>query len=177
MVGCPPGGLDKHGAAPDVMNRRRWLWLLLVVALLAAGLALWRAVDRFGPTPLSLYQSEDGASTDLAADLNQMWETEPLQGDAGPKAGPKPKASTDAAITAASRVFNTVDLVGKTRQEVINLLGDPKSSNDSVYNFPFWPAPSGSLVYRFDTGSYGWQFNLVFGLRGSVTEVHRHWIH
>ena len=102
-----------------------------------------------------------------------MWETQPLKGDAGPN----PKGSADTAINAASRVFNTVELVGKTREEVVALLGDPKASNDSVYNFPFWPAPSGSLVYRFDTGAYGWQFNVRFGWWGTVRAVDRLWIH
>jgi hypothetical protein len=154
-------------------GRRRWLWLLLVAVLLAGGLAAWRAVDRFGPTPFPLHHAEDGTTADLSADLKLMWETQPLKGDARPN----PKGSADTAINAASRVFNTVELVGKTREEVVALLGDPKASNDSVYNFPFWPAPSGSLVYRFDTGAYGWQFNVVFGLRGRVTEVQRHWIY
>ena len=72
---------------------------------------------------------------------------------------------------------NTVALEGKTRDEVVSLLGDPQASNDSIYNFPFWPAPRGALVYRFDCGAYGWQFNVVFGLRGRLTGVERLWIH
>ena len=106
-----------------------------------------------------------------------MWETQPLKGNAGPQAGPNPRGSTDRAINAASRVFNSVQLIGKTRAEVTQLLGDPRSSNSSVYNFPFWPAPTGALVYRFDSGSYGWQFNVVFGADDKVSAVDRHWIH
>jgi hypothetical protein len=60
---------------------------------------------------------------------------------------------------------------------VVELLGDPKSSNDSIYNFPFWPAPKASLVYRFDRGAYGWQFNVMVGQDGKVTKVERFWIH
>jgi hypothetical protein len=56
-------------------------------------------------------------------------------------------------------------------------LGDPKSSSDSISNFSFWPAPTGSLVYRFDSGANGWQFNVLFGEDGRVTSVERHWIH
>lgn len=159
------------------MSRRRGLWLLLAVATVAGVFYAWRALDRFGPEPIPLRHATDGQSADLAADLKLMWVTERLSGDAGPNAGPTPKGSTDSAIHAASRVFNTVELVGNTRDEVIALLGDPKKSNDSVYNFPFWPAPRGSLVFRFDTGAYGWQFNVLFGWRGRVIEVHRHWIH
>jgi hypothetical protein len=159
------------------MSRRRWFRLVLGVAVVAAGYGVWRAIDRFGPRPFPLYRGEDGTSADLAADLKLMWETQPLRGDAGPHAGPNPRASSDAAIHAASRVFNTVELVGRTRDEVTAQLGDPSTSSDSVYNFPFWPAPSGAMVYRFDTGAYGWQFNVVFGFRGRVTEVRRYWIH
>ena len=36
---------------------------------------------------------------------------------------------------------------------------------------------SHALVYCFTNGAYGWQFNVVFGLRGRVTEIERHWIH
>lgn len=159
------------------MSRRRWLYLMLVLAIAAVLVAGWRILDLIGPAPLPLIQDSDGASADLASDLKLMWQTHPLQGNAGPNVGPNPMCSTDDAINAASRVFNSVNLDGKTRAEVVALLGDPKTSNDSIYNFPFWPAPRGSFVYRFDCGSYGWQFNVVFGLRGRVTEVRRHWIH
>jgi hypothetical protein len=87
------------------------------------------------------------------------------------------RGSTDAAINAASRVFNTVELVGLTRGEVIATLGDPKTSSDSIYNFPFWPAPKAAMVYRFDSGDYGWQFNLMLDAQGKVCRVERRWIH
>jgi hypothetical protein len=45
-----------------------------------------------------------------------------------------------------------------------------------VYNFPFYPAPNGCLVYRFDTGAGGWQFNVVFNRDGRVNEVRRYGI-
>jgi len=116
-------------------------------------------------------------SSDLAGDLRLMWETKRLNGTPDPNHGPNPRSSTDRAINAASRVFNTVELDDKTREEVVALLGDPTSSSDSIYNFPFWPAPNASLVYRFDSGAYGWQFNVVLGADGRVREVERHWIH
>src|SRR5262249_39348963 len=126
--------------------------------------------------PLTDQFSEDlEKSADLKVDRKLMWETQPLLGNAGPSAGPDPHSSTDRAIEAASRVFNTVELVGKTRDEVIALLGHPKSSNNSVYNFPFWPAPKRSMVYRFDCGNHGWQFNVVLDYEGKVKEVQRAW--
>lgn len=164
------------------MRKRRWLWVSLI--LFAAGsvlVFLWPgstpAVGWLEPRP---GEYDDAAqSSDLAADLKLMWETQPLRGTPDPTHGPNPRGSTDRAINAASRVFNTVELIGKTPEEVVALLGDPKASSNSIYNFPFWPPPpkGRGLVYRFDSGAYGWQFNLVFGNDGRVLEVERHWIH
>lgn len=156
------------------MRKRKWLSLLIAAILLGSGFWLWRTV---GAEPHPGQYGVREKSSDLAADREQMWETRPLGGAPDPTHGPNPRSSTDRAINAASRVFNTVELVGKTREEVIELLGNPRSSSDSTYNFPFWPAPKGSLVYRFDSGSYGWQFSVAFGEDGKVREVERRWIH
>jgi hypothetical protein len=116
-------------------------------------------------------------SGNLSRDLRLMWETRPLREPPDPAYGPNPRCSTDRAINPASRVFNTVELIGKSRDEIVALLGDPKSSSDSMYNFPFWQAPKGSLVYRFDNGACGWQFNVLLGDDGRAREVQRLWIH
>jgi hypothetical protein len=144
---------------------------------LAGGVWLWRVavVHWIEPHPGQVGDGEKSA--DLPSDLKLMWETRRLGGTPDASHGTNPRSSTDRAINAASRVFNTVELSGKTRDEVVSLLGDPKSSSDSIYNFPFWPSPKGSLVYRFDSGAYGWQFNVVLGDDGRVQEVQRHWIH
>ena len=158
---------------------RKWRWVLLVIAVLVlgGGLWLWRVVGVHWIEPHPGQVGDGVKSSDLAGDIGLMWETRSLGGTRDPTHGPNPRSSTDRAINAASRVFNTVELVGRTREEVVGLLGDPKSSSDSIYNFPFWPAPEGSLVYRFDSGAYGWQFNVVFIDDGKVREVERHWIH
>jgi hypothetical protein len=62
---------------------------------------------------------------------------------------------------------------------VIALLGDPRAASDGVYDIPFYPAPRGAIAYRFDTGSYGGQVDVLFGpfgLWNRVTEVRRHGI-
>ena len=146
------------------------------MGLAVAAFVVWQANREHVYPPMPLFEEADGTSEDVAADIERMWKTQPLKGDAGPDAGPDPKGSTDDATSAASRVFNTVQLTGKTRDEVIALLGDPKKSNDSVYNFPWYSAPKGSLVYRFDTGRGGWQFNVVFDGDGRVREVRRYGI-
>jgi hypothetical protein len=159
------------------MRRRRWLWVILALLALGGGVWFWRAVVVHVIEPHPGQVGDGEKSTDLEGDLRQMWETQRLGGTPDPSHGPNPRSSTDGAINAASRVFNTVELTGKTRDDVLALLGDPKSSSDSIYNFPFWPAPKGSLVYRFDSGAYGWQFNVVLGDDGRVREIQRHWIH
>jgi hypothetical protein len=91
-----------------------------------------------------------------------MWETTSI------KSG---RASTHRATEAAKRFFDKHDLRGKTRAEVIATAGDPKTSNKSIYNFPFYPVEPGVMVYRFDTGYGGWQFNIHFDSGDRAIEV------
>ncbi len=80
--------------------------------------------------------------------------------------------STDNAIYAAKRVFNTVTLVGMKGKDVLALLGSTNKSNDSIYSFPFYPIKARALVYRFDNGAWGVQYNVyVEGDEAVVTEV------
>lgn len=159
------------------MRKRRWLLVLIALLVLGSGLLLWRTVGVYWVEPHPGQVGDSEKSSDVAGDIRLMWETKRLGGSHDPTHGPNPRSSTDRAINAASRVFNTVELSGKTRAEVLWLLGDPESSSDSIYNFPFWPAPNGTLVYRFDSGAYGWQFNILLGEEGKVIKVERHWIH
>jgi hypothetical protein len=158
------------------VSKRHRLSLLVAVLALGGGALLWWAVNGLWSGPHSGRYDVNEKSTDIQRDLKLMWETQRLGGAPDPTHPPNPRASTDRAVQAASRGFNSVELFGKKRAEVITLLGDPKTANDSIYNFPFWPAPQGSLVYRFDGGSYGWQFNVVFDADGKVCEVERHGI-
>ena len=150
--------------------------LPLAILLVAGGVWLWRAVGVHWVEPNPARYNAQARSSDLRADLSLIWETQRLPGTHDPSHGSNPRSSTDRAINAASRVFNTVPLVGETRDEVLVRIGEPKSQSDSVYNFPFYPRSDGALVYRFDTGSYGWQFNVLFGEDGKVREVERLWI-
>ena len=164
------------------MARHRWTSAILALLVLGSGISFWRAVvspwiwphaeeSDFDPYP------DSNKAVDLPSDLKLMWETQRLGGTPDPTHGPNPRSSTARAINAASRVFNTVELLGKTRDQVVTLLGDPKSSSDSIYNFPFWPTPKGAMVYRFDSGACGWQFNIELDAEGKVSKVERLWIH
>ena len=97
-----------------------------------------------------------------------MWKTVPC--------GEFPVAPVSAS-NAASRVFATVELAGKTTNEVFAAIGHNETSNGSGYNFPFWPVENGTRVYRFNCGYFGWRFNPKLGASGTVTEVERKWIH
>ncbi|MDB2687273.1 hypothetical protein N9Y42_08675 [Mariniblastus sp.] len=108
---------------------------------------------------------ETDKSTDLAADVKTMWSVD----DKG--------RSPQSAIEAASRVFFTFDPVVKTRDEIVKTIGDYSSRPKGVYNAPFWPLERGQQSYRFDTGNYGWQFNLTFDKKGLCTKAERKWIH
>jgi len=99
------------------------------------------------------------------ADIKLMWETVPLHGDS------KRKASSHRAQEAAHRVLTSITLTGLTQAQVISLLGDPIKSSDSIYHLPFYRAPKGDLVYRFDTGNCGWQFNISFDQNGRVSKI------
>lgn len=163
------------------MPRIRWTkWrvvglcvLVLSLGAVAANYLLlddWVGSATFSPP--SDFDAET-KSTDLEADIKLMWETAPSKGTS------KVTASSDRAICAASRVFNSVNLVGKTGLEVKALLGSPTKSNESVYRGePFWPMKERGMTYRFDCGFYGWEFHVyVNGDNERVTEVARHWIH
>ena len=111
---------------------------------------------------------EPTKSNDLPTDIKRMWKTIP-NGDF--------PVSPVSAINAASRVFETVPLIGKNTNEVFALIGHNKTSSDSGYNFPFFPVERGTVAYRFDCGNFGWQFNLVLDSSGTVQKVERKWIH
>lgn len=148
----------------------------LVIAVVAAAAALtgW-SLGVFDGEPRPAAYDVTQKSTDLARDLKLMWETErqPVSSDSG--VTPETRVATDRAINAASRVFNTIKLAGRTRAEVVALVGEQNSVAD--VDTPLAESkPDRVMVYRFDRGAYGWQFTLEFGPDGKVTEVQRKWL-
>jgi hypothetical protein len=102
----------------------------------------------------------------LLPDRMLMWETTRIESG---------RASTPRAVAAAKRQFDRFDVRGKTREEIVRTLGDPARSK-SIYNFPLFEADPGVMVYRFDTGLAGWQFDIHFGSDGMATNVVTHTI-
>jgi hypothetical protein len=162
--------LDRHGFGSFSFRRspafsRRYEFGFRYAAGRSESYSLRVDLDHRGE-PVRAEGREEDTSADLAADVRAMWAVDP-DGRTPPEA-----------IPVASRVFNTPGLVGLSRGQIIERLGEPGSQRPGGrYNFPFWPAGEGDLVYRFDTGMYGWQFNVRFGWGGRCTAVERHWIH
>ncbi|MEO6846571.1 MAG: hypothetical protein ABI443_04190 [Chthoniobacterales bacterium] len=119
-------------------------------------------------TPIFVFGSDAKAiplTSATAGDIKQMWETVPMASD------PTKKVSSAPAVAAAHRVFMAIPLTGMSREDVISLLGDPVTSSDSNFNVPFYRPPKKGMVYRFDTGTGGWQFDLILDKKNHVTNV------
>jgi len=109
-------------------------------------------------------------STDLSKDIKEMWRVTKLENE-------NFSASSDQAISAANRVFNTIELKKLSKDEIIKTLRLDLRSPEYGYVAPFWPVKKGTLVLRFDSGMYGWQFNLYFDKKAICKKVERQWIH
>ena len=81
---------------------------------------------------------------------------------------PPLKASSAEAGSAARRLFTKVPFVGMRREQVLSILGDPKTISD--YGIAAAETPDSSLAYRFDSGYGGWGYILHFQ-DGRVTRI------
>ena len=87
------------------------------------------------------------------------------------KAGGKDtKASSGEACQAADRIFSRISFLNRTRDEVLELLGDPASISD--YNQPAGTDPTSPLEYVFDTGLGGTKYTIRFGQSDRVRVTH-----
>jgi hypothetical protein len=71
------------------------------------------------------------------------------------------KASSVEAIDAAQRIFARVSFLFRSREEVLDLLGDPATISD--YGRAAGNDPSSPMEYVFDTGFGGLRFTVSFG--------------
>ncbi len=120
------------------------------------------------------------ASTDLDTDKAKMWKLVEMQtvddtGDVTYFVSPV------SAINAAARVMEAEkkNLIGLKTEEVLLLLKHDPNHRKGSYNFPFWPLNENekAIVFRFDCGRFGWQFDLLMDENDNVVEVRRQWIH
>jgi hypothetical protein len=80
------------------------------------------------------------------------------------------KVSSSEAIQAAQRIFSRVSFLFRSREEVLDLLGDPATISD--YGKPQGKDPSSPLVYVFDMGFGGLQFTISFSrINSKVSQV------
>jgi RNA polymerase sigma factor (sigma-70 family) len=79
---------------------------------------------------------------------------------------PDTKASSGEACKAAQRIFSRVAFLFRTREEVLEILGDPATISD--YNEPVSKDPLSPLVYVFDTGYGGLRYTIRFSGRDPV---------
>ena len=80
------------------------------------------------------------------------------------------KVSSGEAIQAAQRIVSRVSFLFRSREEVLDLLGDPATISD--YGKPQGKDPSSPLVYVFDTGLGGLQFTISFSrINNKVSQV------
>ena len=132
-----------------------------------------QAIDesRSGRTLENPLDAVDETSTDIDQDIHLMWSVHEKQ------SGQAWVAATDEAILAASRVFNTLDVIGLSPDELTDILRLDLRSPDYGYYAPFWPIPKGVFPIRIDNGLYGWQFDLYFDAQDRVSKVEKRWIH
>ncbi|MDI1312703.1 hypothetical protein [Prosthecobacter sp.] len=81
---------------------------------------------------------------------------------------PVVNASSGEAIQAAHRIFKNIRFVGRSRAQVLAILGDPKTI--SGYGVAADAAADSPLTYRFDSGFGGWEYVIRFA-KGVVTQV------
>jgi hypothetical protein len=70
------------------------------------------------------------------------------------------RASSFAAVDSAQRVFSRVAFLHRSRREVLDMLGDPRTISD--YGVAAADDPSAPLIYVFDTGWGGLKYTLKF---------------
>jgi hypothetical protein len=138
-------------------TKRKVLVALLLFVCGGAGAWLWLC-DPGEPDATDLEVNPENRSKDLEQDRKLMWET-------------RDGRSTEDALRPASRVFNTIELIGLTRDEVLAQLGDPRATGTPQHSIPWFDAGWRDLVYRFDNGAYGTQYNIKFDWRGRVRRV------
>lgn len=151
--------------------------LLLATTIIALGAAaLVFLFGRGGAAADAIYDESVIAetisvSTNLKRDKRVMWQTVPS------RSGDYTVAPVSA-INASRRVFESLDgtLIGKDRDEVRSLIGYKDRPNYG-YHGKFWDIRQHAYVYRFDCGSFGWQYNLYLDENRIVEDVEIRWIH
>ena len=116
---------------------------LLSISLLLASCAIIHAAD-----PYEGYSSD----RELLRSTTEI--------PAGSDSDQNIKSSSAQATQAAHRLFSRVSFLFMSRDEVLEILGDPATISD--YGIKAKAEKDSDLVYRFDSGFGGWQFTIKF---------------
>ena len=130
----------------------RRAWLAIPLAITVAFSVMGCGSEKAAEEPVAEREFYEGFEQDLQAFRQTQ--------NAAPPGEPPRMVPTGEAVGAATRVFERVDLVGMTKDEVLELLGDPATI--SGYGIPAEPGPDEPLIYRFDCGFGGVQYTLPF---------------
>ena len=143
----------------------------VVAALLAAGIYL------FGPMGLGrdpVFDTRLDRNTQTSDNLDRdkliTWNTVPNRSETF-------NVAPISSINASRRVFESLKtkLIGKNRDEVRELIGY-KNRPRYGYHDAFFDVARHAYVYRFDCGTFGWQYNLYLDDDRIVTDVEYLWI-
>ena len=141
--------------------------IVLLGSVLLAGTLAGAAVDKPGKDKAA----EKGASEPYEGFKADQALLHKLLIHKSKDGGKDTKASSGEACQAAQRIFSRVPFLFRTRDEVLELLGDLATISD--YNRPAGKDAAGPLVYVFDTGYGGLKYTITFGQldRVRVTRV------
>ena len=107
--------------------------------------------------------AEEAPNSETAAAIKKMWEVK--ASDDGFD------VSTTEAIRSAEQVFASCKLEGLTKAEIDSLLSVSSRSAKYGYRAPFYPPTKDSVVFRFDNGNFGVQYDVVFDPSGKCSKV------
>ena len=111
----------------------------------------------------SALHAADEPYKDFAEDVKLLRDTTLV-----PSQGKQVRFSSGKAQDASKRIFSKVAFLFKTREEVLDLLGDPATISDGGMKAE--EGKNAPLVYRFDSGFGGPIYTLTFN-DGKVTGI------
>lgn len=144
------------------MSKQR-AWCLVVIAALMGVAVGWAVPGVWSPKPAAarVERTRELPDTPMARDLRLLRKTNLVMPDLI-------EASSPEAIHAAERIFAKVSFVGMSKDDVLWLLGDPRTI--SGYGEKMGPGRDDPIEYRFDTGWWGRGYIVEFE-DGKVSKV------
>jgi len=113
--------------------------------------------------------NDSAKSSNLLRDIRNMWRV---------KHKNKVGYCSVSSINSAVRVFNTIkDKAIGISIDSFDLLIHKTKRTDYPYTAPFFPIKAQTITYRFDTGQFGYQFDVTIDSTRRINGIQRKWIH